>query len=790
MSTRIERLSVELVLRYCCATMVTLLAAAGAQLVVRSDFVAVVMALSVVGAVVSLYLRVHGMRVAGITLPRPLWNALTSLAWFGAALLWTVSSLSDVINILVSGGGWASFWARYSAGDSLALLMQVFLLFSAFRSFALITDKDATLSTVPSFSVLLLLIPVHKGIEVVLYFLAWTLTATCLFALDHRSELKRSVDGRIPAALPGQDVRMAARGLATVLASALVAAFGLSYFLTSGDPDSRSSAQTAITGLAGRLAQFALQSSSDGNGAVGPERQIDFSSGPPLPSKALLWRARVIALDGEMLRPQYFRLFTLSQYNGSTWTQDKAEQKRLVKVRFTRKEWPVWKSEYLRFPGHKSDDPNMPQILLKNDPVLPQGFVVRSSASAKASIYGFPTRAVKMKTESNANNLGFAPLLPGIRSLVLPKSNTQELRIRTDGGVDLGFIGLEDGIRSLSDMPNLVEYGGSAAVPTHAIAATTGAPQLPREERALYTQLPPLSARVRDFARRALSSTKAGDNSYRRAQRLAFAVQNGATYTLRPPTPPSGTEATDYFLFEGQKRGYCTHFASALTVLCRSQGIPARIVSGFAANEYDERSQAMLRDANAHAWTEVWVENWGWAPVDATPAEYRGENAPNWLSLWGEWAGSMLVQIAAWSRARIVLLGFALCWFVVGMYAFRRRARLRAWWAGRTRKIGESEWSRREVIAAYESAALELARQFRPRTPAETPDEWLEAATAFAREAPRPIELPLRQLRELTAIYSRARYAPQAPDNSLVVVAREIARRLSWKKPRRPNAAR
>jgi len=790
MSTRIERLSVELVLRYCCATMVTLLAAAGAQLVVRTDFVAVVMALSVVGAVVSLYLRVHGMRVAGVTLPRPLWNAFTSLAWFVAAILWTVSSLSDVIGILLSGGGMSSFWVRFSAGDSLALLMQVFLLFSAFRSFALITDKDATLSTVPSFSVLLLLIPVHKGIEVVLYFLAWTLTATCLFALDHRSELKRSVDGRIPAALPGQDVRMAARGLATVLASALVAAFALSYFLTSGDPDSRSSAQNAITGLAGRLAQFALQSSSDGSGAQGPQRQIDFSSGPALPSKALLWRARIIALDGELLRPQYFRLFTLSHYTGSTWTQDKEGQKRLAKVRFTRKDWPVWKSQYLRFPGHKSDDPDMPQIPLENDPVLPHGFVVRSSSSAKASIYGFPTRAVKMRTDSNANNLGFAPLLPGTRALVLPKSNVEDLRVRADGGVDLGFVGLEEGVRSLSDMPNLVEYGGSATPPTQVISTTPDAPQLSREERARYTEIPPLSARVRDFAQRALSSTKAGDSSYRRAQRLAFAVQNGATYTLRPPNPPQNTEATDYFLFEGQKRGYCTHFASALTVLCRSQGIPARIVSGFAANEYDDRSQALLRDANAHAWTEVWVENWGWAPVDATPAEDRGDNAPNWLSLWGEWASSMLVQIAAWSRARIVLLGFATCWLVAGIYAFRRRARIRAWWAGRARKVGEAEWSRREVIAAYEEATLELTRQFRPRALAETPDEWLEAATAFARQEPRPIELPLRQLRELTAIYSRARYAPQAPDNSLVVVAREIARRLSWKKPRRSDAAR
>jgi transglutaminase-like putative cysteine protease len=795
MSTRTERLSGELWLRYLCATLVTVIAAGGAQLVVRSDFVLAVVALSVMGAPVSLYLRLHGMRVAGVSIPRPLWNALTSLLWFVVSALWTFSTLSDVIRIIASGAGSQGFLVRFGAGEALGVLMQVFLLFSAFRSFALVSDKDATLATVPSFSVLLLLIPLHKGIEVVLYFLAWTLTTTVLFALDQRSELRRLVDGRVPAALPGQDVRMAARGLATVLSSALVAAFALSYFLTSRNPDDRSSAESAITSLVGRLAQFASQSSSEG-GSGGPERQIDFSSGPTLPSKALLWRARVVALDGQQLRPQYFRLFTLARYDGLTWTPLAGNQKSVPLTSLSLSQWPQWGNRRLhrgqrhsdfngdRLNGDRLNGDRLNGDRLVDDNFLPRGFAVGSvwPDKDKAGVYGHPTQGVRTFLQSHANNLGYVPLLPGTRSVYLPQSSAKELPIRPDGAIDLNFVQLNQVVRSVSDVPDLIQYGGQGTAPSTVVAAKAGAPQLSPSERAMYLQHPRLSLRLNDFAHRALASARPGESNFRRAQRLASAVQKGATYTLRPPTPPSGSETTDYFLFEGNKRGYCTHFASALAVLCRSRGIPARVVSGFAANEYDSGGWAMLREANAHAWTEVWVENWGWAVVDATPAEDRGDNAPNWLSLMGDWFGSVLNSVEQWSRPRLWLLGASWGAFFVGVYAFRRRARLALWWARRGHKAGELDWSRREIIAAYERAARDLSRRFRPRAAWETPDEWLVAATAFAQNSPRPLELALPQLSELTGLYLRALYAPEAPATTLVTLARELAGQLKAKK--------
>lgn len=807
MSIRTERLSGELVSRYACATLVTLFAAAGAQLVLRTDFVLAVAALSIVGAWVSLYLRTHGMRVAGLTIPRALWNGLTSSVWLLATVLWTASPLSDMLAILLSGGGTQAFWVRFAAGDSLLLLMQAFLLFSAFRSFALISDKDATLATVPSFSVLLLLIPVHKGVEVVLYFLAWTLTATALFALDHRSELARGVDGRVPAALPGQDVKLAARGLASVMTCALVAALALSYFLTSRDAESRSSTENAITGLAGRLAQFALQSSSDQSGSAGPERQIDFSSGPTLPSKVLLWKALVISLDGQPVRPQYFRLFTLARYNGSTWLQKGDKEKRVALAPLTPAQWPAVDGPFYeqnelfggnsgrsgfgnrRFRRGFGDQRFRRGLFRFRRQEVVQGFAVGNAWPDALRSFGTRQRPVRVAVLSNATNLGFLPSLPGTRTVSLFGQNVTELPVRADGALSLSFIQLNQWIGSVSDLPNVSEYGGIRDAPTRVVGARPDSPRLWRQDRAAYVQRPPLSQRVKEFARLALSPVRAGENNLSRAQRLARAIQSGATYTLRPPRLPEGAEATDFFLFDGKKRGFCTHFASALAVLCRSQNIPARVVSGFAVKEYDGRGFALLRDDNAHAWTEVWVDNWGWATVDATPVGDRGENAPNWLALWGEWASSLLSQMEGWSRTRIVALGLIGLACLCGIYTFRRRARLRAWWTRRARTRRESEWSRRQVMEAYERASTHLSRRFRPRQDFETPDEWLDAAALYAADSPRPVDFPLPQLRELTDLYLRACYGPQAPEASVVAVARELAQRLTWKKPRLKDTA-
>lgn len=89
-------------------------------------------------------------------------------------------------------------------------------------------------------------------------------------------------------------------------------------------------------------------------------------------------------------------------------------------------------------------------------------------------------------------------------------------------------------------------------------------------------------------------------------------------YTLQPPTLED--DVTDGFLFETQA-GYCEHYASAFAVLMRAAGIPARVVTGYQGGEWMQRGEYLrLRNADAHAWNEVWLAGDGWVRVDPTAA--------------------------------------------------------------------------------------------------------------------------------------------------------------------------
>jgi transglutaminase-like putative cysteine protease len=89
-------------------------------------------------------------------------------------------------------------------------------------------------------------------------------------------------------------------------------------------------------------------------------------------------------------------------------------------------------------------------------------------------------------------------------------------------------------------------------------------------------------------------------------------------YTLEPP--PLGSSPVDRFLFD-TKRGFCEHYASAFAVMMRAAGIPSRIVLGYQGGEVNPMGEYMIvRQADAHAWTEVWLPRRGWYRIDPTAA--------------------------------------------------------------------------------------------------------------------------------------------------------------------------
>lgn len=102
------------------------------------------------------------------------------------------------------------------------------------------------------------------------------------------------------------------------------------------------------------------------------------------------------------------------------------------------------------------------------------------------------------------------------------------------------------------------------------------------------------------------------------AQELGMFLSTFCEYDPETPAPPEGVDPVDYFLNESH-RGYCMHYASAVALMLRTQGIPARYVSGFTAESVPNR-QVDVPDRAAHAWVEVWVDGFGWHPVEVTPA--------------------------------------------------------------------------------------------------------------------------------------------------------------------------
>ncbi|WP_300672578.1 DUF3488 and transglutaminase-like domain-containing protein [Desulfoluna sp.] len=97
---------------------------------------------------------------------------------------------------------------------------------------------------------------------------------------------------------------------------------------------------------------------------------------------------------------------------------------------------------------------------------------------------------------------------------------------------------------------------------------------------------------------------------------LRYLETHDFLYTLTPPTL-SG-QRVDQFLFD-TRRGYCEHYASAFTFLMRAAGIPARIVGGYLGGTINPFGDYLIvRQADAHAWTEVWLDGKGWVRVDPT----------------------------------------------------------------------------------------------------------------------------------------------------------------------------
>ncbi|NIS78791.1 MAG: hypothetical protein GTO14_00840 [Anaerolineales bacterium] len=133
-----------------------------------------------------------------------------------------------------------------------------------------------------------------------------------------------------------------------------------------------------------------------------------------------------------------------------------------------------------------------------------------------------------------------------------------------------------------------------------------------------YLQLPAsLPDRVRRLAARI---TTGAETTYEKTKRIESYLRNNYPYSLDVPPVPEGRDAVDYFLFDAPG-GFCSYYASALVVMLRAEGIPARVVTGYAMGEYDPSEGVYrVRAEDSHAWVEVYFSGYGWVEFEPTPA--------------------------------------------------------------------------------------------------------------------------------------------------------------------------
>jgi transglutaminase-like putative cysteine protease len=141
---------------------------------------------------------------------------------------------------------------------------------------------------------------------------------------------------------------------------------------------------------------------------------------------------------------------------------------------------------------------------------------------------------------------------------------------------------------------------------------------LPESTRRKDTQLPEEgNPRSRSLGRQLATRFPQDPQGAVRAMLQMFREQP-YVYTLDPPK--LADDAVDEFLFD-TRRGFCEHYASAFTFVMRSAGIPARVVTGYQGGELNPlRGYLLVRQSDAHAWSEVWIDGAGWVRVDPTAA--------------------------------------------------------------------------------------------------------------------------------------------------------------------------
>jgi len=365
----------------------------------------------------------------------------------------------------------------------------------------------------------------------------------------------------------------------------------------------------------------------------------------------------------------------------------------------------------------------------------------------------------------------------------------------------------------------LVDSSGSLQNPNHSGAkthydATSWIPLVPPDQlrkastgypvgiRQTYLQLPDVDPRITALA---LKITEHAPTPYDKAATIEAYLHTHYGYTLDLSGTPPTSDPLAYFFFT-KRAGHCEYFASAMAVLLRSLGVPARYATGFLPGEFnDVGGDFIVRAADAHAWVEVYFPGYDWITFDPTPPgapKHHGLLARlgmywDWFQFtWGQWvinydfmhqvtlAQNFQKSTRAWgdrlrsysqekkrrimdallrfeSRARQVTYPPAdlLALIVIAVIAVRGRdviAYLLTKWK---LQVGSGGMAPAALAALeYRQMLRILERRGWPKAPAQTPLEFAETISLAQSKLAAPVA-------ELTQIYQSARFGAHPADS-------------------------
>lgn len=274
-----------------------------------------------------------------------------------------------------------------------------------------------------------------------------------------------------------------------------------------------------------------------------------------------------------------------------------------------------------------------------------------------------------------------------------------------------------------------------------------------------YLQVPDsITRRTADLAR---SLTSSAATPYDKVIVIRDYLRNTYPYDYYPPPQQPGTESIDQFLFV-DKRGVCEHFVSALIIMLRLEGIPARLAAGYSSGDFNPvTGYYVVRANHAHAWAEVYFPGYGWVPFDPTP----GWNGNPQTGPVRRWIFSDLtrnidlpeIPLGSALQAGAALFNVALGpLMVLGGLAIAAALGWGAWnlwqrWGSLLRyRFRWQHPARRKIFRAYRRAQRRLHSR---RAANQTVQEHADAHP---------------QLRELADIVDEAAYAPAPPYGTLL----------------------